>query len=93
MPSILTHYGFNKALFDQKLDFLKDNEDIYLVGAQGPDPFFFYGILPWLKADNAKVVRKYGTVLHKVDPCDAFSFMYLSHASQLTVSSYIFIES
>lgn len=76
MPSILTHYGFNKTVFDEKIEFLKNNEDIYLVGAQGPDPFFFYGVNPFLKAENAKVIRKYGTVLHKMDPSEVFAFFF-----------------
>ena len=45
MPSVLTHYGFNKETFDDSIIFLKNNEDIYLVGAQGPDPFLFRGFL------------------------------------------------
>ncbi len=76
MPSVLTHYGFNKELFNDKIGFLKGNEDIYLVGAQGPDPFFFYGILPFVKAKDAKVIRGYGSKLHKMDPMKVFLFFF-----------------
>lgn len=76
MPSVLTHYGFNKEVLDNKLDFLKNNEDIYLLGAQGPDPFFFYGIIPFCKNKNAKKVRGYGSKLHKNVPVDAFSMFF-----------------
>ena len=76
MPSVLTHYGFNKEVFDNKISFLKNNEDVYLVGAQGPDPFFFYGIVPFFKSKNSKEVRKYGTTLHKLVPSDVFAFFF-----------------
>ena len=76
MPSILTHYGFNKELFDNNIKFLKDNEDIYLVGAQGPDPFFFYGIIPFLKEKNSKAVREFGKFIHKTDPKEQFEFFF-----------------
>lgn len=76
MPSILTHYGFNKELYDTNNVFLKDNEDIYLLGAQGPDPFFFYGLVPFLKLKNGKDIREYGSKLHKMDPSKAFSYFF-----------------
>lgn len=76
MPSVLTHYGFNKEVFDNKIVFLKNNEDIYLVGAQGPDPFFFYGIIPVLKNKNGKMIRAFGNRLHKMDPFKFFEGMF-----------------
>lgn len=76
MPSVLTHYGFNKELFDNNISYLKNHEDLYLVGAQGPDPFFFYGIVPFFKSKNSKEVRKYGTTLHKLVPSDVFAFFF-----------------
>jgi len=76
MPSVLTHYGFNKLVFDNKINFLKNNEDIYLLGAQGPDPFFFYGIVPFFKSKNSKTIRKYGTKLHKLVPDEVFKVFF-----------------
>ena len=76
MPSILTHYGFNKDVIDSEIKFLKGNEDIYLVGAQGPDPFFFYGIIPFLGAKNAGSVRNFGSKLHKMNPSKVFNFFF-----------------
>jgi len=81
MPSVLTHYGFNKEVLDNKVEFLKGNEDIYLVGAQGPDPFFFYGIIPFFGGKKGKFVRKFGSGLHKVDPAEAFGFL-LNYANE-----------
>ena len=76
MPSVLTHYGFNKDVLDNKVKFLKGNEDIYLAGAQGPDPFFFYGIVPFLRAKNGSEVRNFGSKLHKMDPAEVFRFFF-----------------
>lgn len=76
MPSILTHYGFNKEVFDNSINFLNSNEDVYLVGAQGPDPFFFYGIVPFFKSKNSKEIRNYGIKLHKLVPSDMFYFFF-----------------
>lgn len=72
MPSSLTHYGFNKELFDNRISYLEGNEDIYLVGAQGPDPFFFRGIIPSFNNKNSKEIRSYGTRLHKIEPSEVF---------------------
>lgn len=70
MASSLTHYGFNKDVLkiSEDLKFLKDNEDIYLLGAQGPDPFFFSGFVPFSKKKNLKEKREYGIKLHKISP-------------------------
>ena len=81
MPSVLTHYGFNKEVFDNNVDFLINNEDIYLVGAQGPDPFFFRGIVPSLKNKNVSIIRKYGSKLHKLDPSEVF-FSFFKYANE-----------
>lgn len=72
MPSSLTHYVFNKELYDNNIRYLKGNEDIYLLGAQGPDPFFFRGIIPSFNNKNAKEIRGYGTRLHKIEPSKVF---------------------
>ena len=66
MPASLTHYEFYKKA--------TNNIDVGTLGAQGPDPFFFYGndISMTIKARG---LRAYGTFLHKADP--AVSFKYL----------------
>lgn len=73
MPSILTHYGFNRDVIED-INFLEDNEDIYYVGAQGPDVFFFCGMVPFSGVDNAKYIRKFGHNLHKKEPTEVFKF-------------------
>ena len=81
MPSVLTHYCFNKEIFDNSIQFLKGNEDIYLVGAQGPDPFFFYGIIPLTGKKRGPLIRNFGNKLHKKDPSEMFKFM-VEYASE-----------
>ena len=76
MPSVLTHYGFNKELYNKSIKFLEKNEDIYLLGAQGPDPFFFYGIIPFMGDKNGKEIRAFGNKLHKMDPSASFKFLF-----------------
>lgn len=92
MPSVLTHYGFNKEVFDNNISFLKGNEDIYLVGAQGPDPFFFYGIVPFMGAENGGEIRRFGQILHKREPSKQFVhfFKYAKeHENKDILYSYI----
>ena len=72
MPSVLTHYGFNKEVLDSEITFLKGNEDIYLVGAQGPDPFLFSGLVPKFNNKGSSELRKFGSTLHKLEPNQFF---------------------
>lgn len=76
MPSVLTHYGFNKEVLNNDISFLKNNHDIYLLGAQGPDPFFFYGIIPSFKLKNSNLIRNYGSRLHKIEPSEVFAMFF-----------------
>lgn len=62
MPSTLTHYVFNKQLVKDK-----KYEDIFLLGGQGADIFFFYGY-NLLKRENKKEVRQFGYDLHALNP-------------------------
>ena len=66
MPAVLTHYLFYKGA--------TNNEDIGIVGAQGPDPFFFYGNAVRL-TKRAKELRAFGTFLHKQDPAVTFKYL------------------
>lgn len=67
MPAFSTHYIFAKEL----LPFLKEtadfeiNEDAVLLGAQGPDIFFFHRIFPWMAG---KSLMKYGSMIHRSKP-------------------------
>ena len=66
MPSTLTHYTFLK-LIDPNLNKIAN------IGAQGPDPFFFY--FASLKKDkNSKKIEDIGHFLHNIDPTLTFLF-------------------
>jgi hypothetical protein len=64
MPAIITHYTFALELLkkDPSLD-----KEAFLVGSQGPDPFFFYGRLPWIKRKRSREINAFGTNLHHTD--------------------------
>ncbi len=67
MPAALAHYLF--AL--QNKENIKD-VDAFFLGTQGPDPFFFYGMVPWRKKNEPKKIQGYGEELHHSD----FSLIY-----------------
>ncbi len=78
MPSTLTHYffasDFLKSITDKK-DFLINNEDCFLLGTQGPDPLFFFGLLPFNGLHLFEANKKYGGQLHKSDGKRLFRLM------------------
>ena len=64
MPAFSTHYIFAKEMMD-KLKEIADfeiNENAVLIGAQGPDIFFFHRAFPW---QFGKPLRKLGSSLHR----------------------------
>lgn len=63
MPNILTHYTFAK---ESVLD-PGEHLDATYVGAQGPDPFFFYGVLPFRKRPHKETIRTLGGVTQHVE--------------------------
>lgn len=67
MPSLITHYEFVKQSFPNQ-------QSIFYLATQGPDPFFYYGYTTPFKKD-IKDVRSYGTYLHEIDPIESFSFL------------------
>lgn len=64
MPAVITHYTF-------AIETMLDPNDRYraatLVGAQGPDPFFFYGQVPLHKRKGSPEVDSFGSDLHHVE--------------------------
>ena len=64
MPAVTTHYSF-------ALDVMKDPGRTYkeacLVGAQGTDPFFFFGRVPWIKREHGPSVASTGPLVHHMD--------------------------
>lgn len=71
MPAFSTHYAFaceTAQSLQNELDF-KLNKQAYLMGAQGPDVFFFHRILC---AVPGKSLRKQGSAIHREKPALIF---------------------
>lgn len=64
MPALQTHYTFAKEESQNKE---REHFDALVLGSQGPDPFFFYGMLPWRRRENGKLVNGFGVGLHHKD--------------------------
>lgn len=70
MPAALAHYCF-------ALSVEPELSDAFQLGTQGPDPFFFYGMIPWKKRDDAKEVQNLGESLHKKDFSKLYAKMWV----------------
>lgn len=72
MPSILTHYYFINDCLDDKYEFLKNEKEIALLGAQGTDPFYFYGNL--LKRVDKTEVNNFASFIHNDNPFKLYKY-------------------
>lgn len=70
MPAALAHYLFALRNRENIMDV-----DAFLLGTQGPDPFFFYGMVPWRKKAEMKKIQEYGEELHHSDFSDIYGRM------------------
>lgn len=76
MPGLLTHYCFAKYVAQR-------DEPLILVGTQGPDIFFSYGLTLKKKRKNTSLVHKFGSNMHFVDPSAAYyDFILLAKDSE-----------
>jgi len=75
MPAIMTHFAFAKMRAEENVD-----NDVFYLGAQGPDVFFFYGY-SLKKREHIKDIRGFGTHLHHIDISKAY-FYLLSYANE-----------
>lgn len=72
MPNILTHYTFAKE------NILDPNQEHLLatyVGSQGPDPWFFYGTIPWRPRPHHHEVTKVGEVTQHLEITEEYDAM------------------
>lgn len=78
MPNIWTHILFCEEVLDAvpKLHSFSRFENYIKLGAQGPDPFFYYNFWPWIKNEP---VHKVGTALH-TQHCGAFLMDFIENA-------------
>lgn len=62
MPDSITHSFFALDVAQElKINSIKKHKDIYIVGAQGPDHYFFYNFMPCKKSNG---IPKVGNLLH-----------------------------
>src|SRR5574344_1561459 len=75
MPSLLTHSFFAEDFLLRhtgESNFLEANKDAFLLGSQGPDPLFFYGIWPKRGLHLNVAMDKIGNKLHSMDGTKLF---------------------
>lgn len=86
MPSMLNHWLFASDLIaglsaassgagDPFASAVVEHRDIVLAGAQGPDPFFYYGKAPLRSRPDQKEISAFGDYLHAVDPAKVFPLL------------------
>ena len=71
MPALVTHYEFALRVFSKlkKAGVPVANRETALIGAQGPDIFFFHRVLPWEPGESYVTA---GQKLHKISPALTF---------------------
>ena len=93
MPSILTHYYFIKDSNKEKFTFLENEEKVMYLGAQGVDPFYYYGNI--LNRFNKKEVNDFAKYIHTQE-CLSLYIHFINEANKLSkehkdlVYSYIY---
>jgi hypothetical protein len=81
LPAVVTHSFFADEVLDRIGSSRLKNEirvrrNLFRLGAQGPDLFFYYKAAPWIPYDG---IEKLGNIIHeeKVDSFYSKSFQYL----------------
>lgn len=82
MPNLLAHTLLVKRLYNVEVEthridnsFLKGNSIYFFLGALGPDPLFYMGILPFHGLHLPTACKKVGNQLHKLDGKKFFKLM------------------
>ncbi|MBQ3374856.1 MAG: zinc dependent phospholipase C family protein [Erysipelotrichaceae bacterium] len=80
MPNIIAHCMCGEkalALTDTELvrNSIQEYHGVFMLGCQGPDPFYLYHRLPWQSKKDFDEVLHYGDVLHKEHINDNFRMM------------------
>ncbi|MBP5092279.1 MAG: zinc dependent phospholipase C family protein [Bacilli bacterium] len=71
MPAFLTHYTLAQEIVASES--YGPFVSAFLLGAQGPDPFFFYAQLK--RRENTKKIRNFGSYLHHTDFVPVYNAM------------------
>jgi len=76
MPAALSHFLFAQDCIARRPGLFPGGAAAILAGTQGPDPFAFYGRLPWRRRGNAETVRAMGETLHSGDPESGYTELF-----------------
>ncbi len=71
MPAAPDHWQFCLKILGQKPGFSGPET----LGTHGPDPFFFFGQVPWQKGINCSRVHDFAQWLHEAEPSAVFGPM------------------
>src|SRR5699024_7932747 len=90
MPNIWTHMLFCEDIIDsmEYRNQYTQYETYMKLGAQGPDPFFYYNFWPWLQDSQANVI---GKLIH-TEKCGPFLMDLIIHAknNHPIIQAYVF---
>lgn len=80
MPAVITHQLFALEIinfFSDEFPALKDHKNLFMVANQGPDPFFFYSMLPWNNKQDKDRIRGLGSYFHSKSPGKNLQELYI----------------
>ena len=79
MPSAPDHYRFALRVFSDAAagrlsvpQAVSAHPGLVIIGSQGPDPFYFYGEVPWRRRSGAGRAAAFAEFLHGSDPLELF---------------------
>lgn len=79
MPDIVTHYLFakkaTKNMNENMRKVVKQYNDAYVLGSNGPDYFFYYHVLPYQIDSERNKITSLGTKMHSMNMNKLFSTM------------------
>jgi hypothetical protein len=76
MPNVWTHILYGESLLEKSnVSFSEEEKQLFKLGTQGPDPFFYHNYLPWKKTPVAEI----GLKLH-YEQCGPFLLDLIKNA-------------
>ncbi len=71
MPDMMTHAFLALDVMNNlsNKEVIEENKEVFLIGAQGPDPYFYYNFYPWKNSSN---IPDFGGIMHSSKTRDFF---------------------
>lgn len=76
MPALITHDYFGQKALDAVLEhnaWTQEQQDVFLLGNQGPDPYFYVVLSPWLMRFS-----RVGSLMHAQKPSEFIAMLHES---------------